>query len=206
MLKIYGPVRSRAFRTIWMAQELGIAYERVDVSLFGDNADAKKDWYLAINPNAKVPAIDLDGFKLWESSAIHIYLAKKYNSPLVPKTLEGEAEMLKWAFWAVNEVEPRTVAIMWNRVVAPLEKRNEAAAKDAEQGLRLPLKVLEQQLSKSAYLLGGEFSLADFNVAAILYTAYALKLDLSGFPKVQGWLMNCIERPAAKAARKLREA
>lgn len=205
MLKIYGPIRSRAFRTVWMAHELGIPYERIDVSLFGDDADAKKDWYLAINPNAKVPAIELDGFKLWESSAIHIYLAKKYKSPLLPATLEGEAEMLKWAFWAVNEVEPKTVAIMWNRVVAPPEKRNEAAAKEAELGLQAPLKVLEQQLGKNTYLLGSEFSMADFNVAAILYTAYALKLDLSAFPKVRTWLMNCIERPTAKAARLLRE-
>ncbi len=77
-LKIYGVARSRAFRTLWMAAELGLPYEHVKVD-FADGG-TRQPAYLAINPNGHVPAIDDDGFRLWESMAINLYLAKKYGS------------------------------------------------------------------------------------------------------------------------------
>ena len=59
-LKIYGVARSRAFRTLWMAAELGLPYEHVKVD-FADGG-TRQPAYLAINPNGHVPAIDDDGF------------------------------------------------------------------------------------------------------------------------------------------------
>ena len=91
-LKIYGVAGSRAYRVLWMANELGLDYEHVPVH-FGDGS-CKTPEYLAINPNARIPAIDDDGFKLWESMAINLYLAKKHDQGLWPKSLEGEAQAL----------------------------------------------------------------------------------------------------------------
>ncbi len=62
-LKIYGVARSRAFRTLWMAAELGLPYEQFKVD-FADGG-TRQPAYLAINPNGHVPAIDDDGFTLW---------------------------------------------------------------------------------------------------------------------------------------------
>ncbi|HEV2302443.1 MAG TPA: glutathione S-transferase N-terminal domain-containing protein, partial [Stellaceae bacterium] len=75
-LRIYGVARSRAFRTLWMAGELGLDYEQVPVDL----GETRSPAYLAVNPNGHIPAIDDEGFILWESMAINLYLAKKYGS------------------------------------------------------------------------------------------------------------------------------
>ena len=79
-LKIYGVPLSRAYRALWMANELGLDYENVPIH-FADGS-AKTPEYLAVNPNGRIPAIDDNGFKLWESMAINLYLAKKHGSGL----------------------------------------------------------------------------------------------------------------------------
>ena len=78
MLKIYGIPRSRAFRTLWMAKELGLDYENVATDM--GKGETRTPEFLAINPNGHIPAIDDDGFVLWESIAINLYLAKKHAS------------------------------------------------------------------------------------------------------------------------------
>src|SRR6266571_8430592 len=85
-LKVYGVPGSRAYRVLWMVNELGLDYEHVPVH-FGDGS-ARTPEYLAVNPNARIPAIDDAGFKLWESMAINLYLAKKHDKGFWPKTLE----------------------------------------------------------------------------------------------------------------------
>src|SRR3974377_626447 len=89
-LKVYGVPLSRAYRVVWMATELGLCYENLPIH-FADGS-AKTPEYLAVNPNGRIPAIDDNGFKLWESMAINLYLAKKHGSDLSPKTMEDEAQ------------------------------------------------------------------------------------------------------------------
>ena len=74
VLKIYGVALSRAGRTLWMAEELGLPYEHIKTTFTGGTRTPE---YLKINPNGHIPAIDEDGFTLWESMAINLYLAKK---------------------------------------------------------------------------------------------------------------------------------
>ena len=61
-LKVYGVAGSRAYRALWMVNELGLEYENMPIH-FADGS-AKTPDYLAINPNGRIPAIDDDGFKL----------------------------------------------------------------------------------------------------------------------------------------------
>jgi hypothetical protein len=70
MLKIYGAPHSRAFRVIWLANEIGIPYEHIPVTFDPPNPQCKEPWYVALNPNGRVPSIDDDGFVMWESAAI----------------------------------------------------------------------------------------------------------------------------------------
>ena len=90
MLKLYGQYRSRAFRVAWLCKESDIPYEHVNVTINVDDATCKDPAYIALNPNARVPTIDDDGVVVWESAAINLYLAEKYNSPLWPRTPAGE--------------------------------------------------------------------------------------------------------------------
>jgi glutathione S-transferase len=202
-LKIYGVARSRAFRTLWMAAELGLEYEHVKVD-FADGGTRRLE-YLAINPNGHVPAIDDDGFTLWESMAINLYLAKKYGSGsqgLYPQRLEDEARVWQWSFWGMTEVERPALTALLNRV-GPEDKRDMAAADEAERALAGPLRVLDAAVAAQPYLVGAHFTVADLNVAGILSWARQARVDLSAVPKAAAWLKNCHDRPAAQAARLL---
>jgi glutathione S-transferase len=201
-LKIYGVARSRAFRTLWMAKELGLDYEHLKVDFA--TGDTRTPAHLALNPNGHVPVIDDDGFVLWESMAINLYLAKKYGrGMLYPTRLEDEARAWQWSFWGMTEVERPVLTALFNRAILPEAERDEAAADAAEKELAQPLRVLGGALDRSANLLGDNFTVADLNVASILSWARPAQMDMASFPRVAEWLKNCAERPAARAARQL---
>ena len=72
-LKIHGIPRSRTFRTLWAAEEAGVAYQNIPTD---SKAGAKQPEFLALNPNGRIPAIEDDGFALWESLAINLYIVR----------------------------------------------------------------------------------------------------------------------------------
>lgn len=200
MLKIYGPTQSRAYRALWLAHELGIPFEQVPVSINVPQAQCKEPWFLAINPNGRVPAIDDEGFQLWESVAILQYLAKKSGSPLYPDSLEGEARMLQWAMFTMLDLEPPMVAVLRNRVVLPPEQRDESKALEGLRNLQGPLAIYEGELCRQPFFAGTQWAMADFMVASAAVTLLMLKTDLSAYPKFAAWLKASATRPAARAA------
>jgi glutathione S-transferase len=200
-LRIYGVARTRAFRAIWMATELGLDYEHVPIEI--GPAGARKPEYLAINPNGRLPAIEDDGFVLWESQAITLYLAKKHAPGLLyPATLEGEAKAWQWALWAANEVERAVNIWSLHAVRLPPEDRDAQTLAQAVAILAPPFRVLNGALAKQPYLLGNDFTVADLNVAAVI--SRAVDMDLEATPRLADWLRRCHDRPAARAALKLR--
>ena len=201
-LKIYGVARSRAFRTLWMAKELGLDYEHLKVDFA--TCETRTPAHLALNPNGHVPVIDDDGFILWESMAINLYLAKKYGRDgFYPTRLVDEARAWQWSFWGMTEIERPVLTALFNRAILPEGQRDAAAADTAEKTLAQPLRVLDGALAPAPYLLGQSFTVADLNVASILAWARPTQIDMSAFPKVAEWLRICAERPAARAARQL---
>jgi glutathione S-transferase len=200
-LRIYGVARTRAFRAIWMATELGLDYEHVPIEIGA--AGARKPEYLAINPNGRLPAIDDDGFLLWESQAITLYLAKKHSpGRLYPATLAGEAKTWQWSLWGANEVERAVNIWSLHAVRLPSEDRDPQKLADALAVLAAPFRVLDGALAKQPYLLGNDFTVADLNVAAVI--SRAIGMDLTATPRLADWLRRCHDRPAARAALKLR--
>ena len=149
MLKIYGAAHSRAFRVIWLAEETSIPYEHIPLTFGIENAQCKESWYLALNPNGRLPTIDDDGFILWESAAINLYLAEKYKSPLFPLTLEGRGRLLQWAFFIANDVEPPLITVLRNRVVFPPGRRAPTLGEEAERALPTKFDIHGQQLCKN---------------------------------------------------------
>jgi glutathione S-transferase len=200
-LRIYGIARTRAFRALWIAKELGLDYEHVPIEI-GD-AGARKPDYLAINPNGRLPAIDDGGFVLWESLAITLYLAKKHSTgALYPATLEGEAKAWQWSLWAVQEVDRGVNIWSLHAVRLPPEDRDPQRLAEALKVIEAPFKALDGALADGRYLIGNDFTVADLNVSAVI--SRAIDMDLSGRPHLAGWLRRCLERPAARAARALR--
>jgi glutathione S-transferase len=200
-LRIYGIARTRAFRALWIAKELGLDYEHVPIEIGG--AGARQPEYLAINPNGRLPAIDDDGFVLWESLAITLYLAKKHGR-LYPTTLESEAKAWQWSLWSVQEVDRGVNIWSLHAVRLPPEDRDPQRLNEALKVIAAPFKVLDGALAARPYLLGDEFTVADLNVAAVI--SRAIDMDLAATPHVGDWLRRCLGRPAARAALALRAA
>ena len=198
MIKLYGIPMSRAFRSLWALEEIGIEYENVPVNFIGDS---KKPEYLAINPNGRIPALVDGALTLFESMAINLYLAKKYDGGLQPKALEDEARALQWSFWAMTELEAHLLKILMNRVLLPEKQRDPAEAEAGVEALQAPLRVLDGALAGRSFLLGDTFTIADLNVAAVLSWARLVGLDLSSFANVKRWFEACLSRPAAARAR-----
>jgi len=109
MLKLFGQTRSRASRSLWMLEEIGIPYEHMPVQPYTESRSAE---YLHINPNGHIPSLEDDGFVLWESLAINMYLAETYaGAPLWPAGAKDHALVYQWSLWAANEIEPCIVSI-----------------------------------------------------------------------------------------------
>jgi glutathione S-transferase len=213
-LKIYGVLRSRTTRPIWMAKELGIPFEHVPVIQIGrlpdpGAADAPLNTcspaFLAVNPNGLVPSIDDDGFVLNESLAITLYLARKHGGPLAPQDLREESLMTMWTLWAATECEASALRIMQN---AAAVKTRDATVYDAcVAALKPKFAVLDAALREGGgFLVGHRFTVADLNVAEIVRYAQAAPEVFADMANVQGWIAACQSRPAFTAMMSERSA
>ena len=194
MLQIYGNPRSRAMRCLWMLEEMGEPYQLIEKSTRTDELQSAE--YLRLNPNARIPTLVDGDLVLWESMAINLYLAQKYEGPMhsVGPTVLGLAA--QWSFWAMLELEGLLLELLNHRAVLPEFARDPSYAERDELLLRRPLGVLNNSLRGRDHLAGGNFTVADLNVASILAWGKMARLDLSAHPDVARWLDSCLTRPA----------
>lgn len=175
MLKLYGGARSRASIVQWYLEELGVPYEFVLLDM--QAGEHRQGDLVAINPFGKVPAIAEGDFQLWESGAILLYLAEKYSQ--CPASLEERSQINQWILFANSTLSGIFIE-------ATREKETP----------RL-LEPLDKLLQSQSYLLGDSFCVADVAVGSILaYIPIMLKLDLSPYPAVGGYIQRLAERPA----------
>jgi glutathione S-transferase len=202
-LKIYGIPRSRALRTLWMAHELGIAFDLVEVP--PGAGGSRKPEFLRLNPNGQVPFIDDDGLILWESLAINLYLAKKHGGPLGPANLAEDGQMTMWGFWTANEIEPHAISVLYNTAERPEAERSAAAVTAALEALKAPFAVLEGKLKEGAgYLVGRRFTVADLNAICCLFYLRFAPRALADMPAIRAWYDKGMARPANRTAFALR--
>ena len=195
MITLYGAMASRAHRVVWMLKELGLSFNHIDTN-FQDGSTRTAE-FLAINPNGRVPALDDDGFRLCESLAINLYLAKKYGGPLAPLDLREDTLMTQWSFWVVTEVEKPLLLASANRRLFVEVARNEEEAQMALTKLDRPFKVLDAHLAGRNFLLGERFTAADLNVATVMDLAPQCAISLDQWPALAAWHRRCLARPAA---------
>ena len=185
MLKLYGSIASRAHRVVWMLKELELPFEHVPTAF--QDGSTRQPAFLAVNPNGRVPALDDDGFCLFESMAINLYLARKHGGPLAPNGMQEEALTTQWSFWVVTEVEKPLLFASANRVLFAEDGRNEEEAQMAIAKLDRPFKVLDAHLQRLPHLLGKRFTVADLNVATVMDLAPQCGVSLEAWPHVQAW-------------------
>ena len=194
MLKLYGLTKSRALRCIWMLYEIDEPFELVRI-------DSRYPELSHVYPNRKSPTLVDGDTVLWESMAINLYLAKRYDKGLQPKTAVDEAHAIKWSFWVMTEVESSLVTVIMHRMLLPKDQRDPKVADAAAEKLAKPFAVLDHELAERKYLLGDTYSVADVNVASVLAMAPVVGIDFAKFPNLKRWLDVCTSRPACTKAR-----
>ena len=199
MLKIYGPARSRASRSLWMAEEIGLPYEHIDFA--GMETDERNEVLTGVNPMAKVPAIEDGDLKLFESMAINLYLAEQYGTELWPDNEPDRARTVQWSVFAMTEIEPPLVQLFLERVIHTDENRDKDNEAKALNDLVRPMKVLDVHLEGQDHLLGDKFSTADLNLASIFTLGQVAHYDMVEYPNVADWANRCLDRPAYKRVR-----
>ena len=195
----YDPITVNCRKVVAGFDLLGTEYEPVKVDYFAQGH--KQPEFLAINPNGRIPALVDGDLVLFESMAINLYLAKTYGGKLYPSNPHDEARALQWTIWGMTELEPHLIPMVLHKMFLPEDQRDPAVVTSAEAAVERPLGVLDAQLSDREYLLGGDFSIADLNLAGALSTANFAKFDISKFENVARWMSRCAGRSSFERAR-----
>lgn len=195
MITLYGAAPTRATRSQWMLEELGLEYAHVR------EPDLASAAFRALNPNGKVPVLVDGDLVLFESLAINLYLARQYPSALWPDAVEDQARALQWSVWALAELEELALVALRHRAMLPEFERDASAARSAEASSSVPLGVLDAALTDRDWLLGDAFTVADLNVASVVILTRFAGFDYTEYWNVLGWLERCFARPAAQRSR-----
>ena len=160
MLTLHFAPNSRAGRIVWLLEELGLDYElnRMDFH----PKDLKSDEHRARHPLGRIPVLDDDDIRLWESGAIVEYiLARHTDGALKPATDSPFfPQYLQWFHYCEGMVMPPMNTIVVQTILLPPERQNKEALGQAERLLSRALIPIDEALEGREYLIG-DFSAAD---------------------------------------------
>ena len=204
-IKLYSWPNSSGTRVAWALEELGLPYEYVQLDRAKQEHRAPA--FLAVNPHGKVPALVDADLKLFESTALLLYLGNRYG---VSKDLwpaphgAAHAEAVSWTVWAGAELGNYMMQYLYHGMDTPVSykpaDRSKAAADYNRSQLDRLLDALEARLDGRDWMAGG-FSLVDVAAASWLLLGTMLGLRLERHPRVAAWCKRSAERPAFKRAR-----
>jgi GST-like protein len=160
MLKFYYSGAPNPTKVALMLEETGLPYEPIPVDT--RRGDQHKPEYLAINPNAKVPAIVDGDAVVFDSNAILLYLAEKTGKFLPANTPKARGELLSWLMFVASGVGPYSGQSVHFRTYAP-EKNAYAINRYAYEAQR-HFGILDARLAKNKYVLGDAYTIVDMDV------------------------------------------
>jgi GSH-dependent disulfide-bond oxidoreductase len=197
MIEVYSWATPNGHKVHIMLEECALPYKLVAVDIgVGDQFSPE---FLAISPNNKIPAIvDPNGpagnrISLFESGAILLYLAGK-TGRFLPADTHGKYNVLQWLMFQMGNVGPMLGQAHHFRVYAP-EKIAYAIDRYSNEAKRL-YRVMNDQLAKSRYIAGAEYTIADIAIFPWLRSWRNQGIEWSDFPHLKGWFDEIAARPA----------
>ena len=160
MLKFYFNAAPNPMKVTLFLEESGLTYEPVPVDT--RKGDQHRPEYLAINPNAKVPAIDDDGIMMFDSNAILLYLAEKTQKFLPENTPEDRARLLSWLMFVASGVGPYSGQAVHFKHNAPEKLPYAINRYDFEAERHYG--ILDRRLGEMRYMLGETYTIVDMAV------------------------------------------
>jgi glutathione S-transferase len=185
-MKLYGAPLTRSSFVQWYLEEIGVSYEYVALNYhYGTFYHPPAD-FLEVNPFGKTPALIDGDFTLWESGAILLYLAEKYDR--LPISLEKRAKITQWLFFGTATLDP---FILVPPTTFQVEQRSE----------KLPrfLQPIEAILQQQAFLTGDKFTVADIVLGFnLLYLKFILRFNFTLYPDIDAYFETLQARSAFK--------
>jgi glutathione S-transferase len=196
MLTIYGRTNSvNVQKVLWCLAELALPYTRIDAGLVhGKNTEP---WYLALNPNGKVPLLTDGPFSLWESNTIVRYLAGKHGlGGLCPSSLETRALAERWMDWQLSTLVGPVSVVFWNLIRTPAAQRDAAAVERNLREANRAMALLDEHLQDCAYVAGAAFTMGDIPVGATAHRWLEIPgIERPALAAVRAWRARLAERP-----------
>jgi len=200
MLKFYYNLAPNPMKVALFLEEAGLPYEAVPLDT--RRGDQHKPEYLAINPNAKAPAIDDHGTIVFDSNAILLYLGEKTGQFMPPAALKGE--LLSWMFFISSGIGPYSGQAVHFSRHAP--EKSEYAIKRYAFEARRHWSILDDRLATREWLVGDSYSIADMAAWGWERAASMVLGDaLEGLTHVKRHLDAISARPAALRAAGLKD-
>ena len=187
-MKLYGLELSFPVNRVrFCFNAMGLDYELIRLSPIAGETQTEE--YLKLSPSGKIPAIDDDGFGLFESNAIMKYAARKYNSDYYPADIETQANVDKWLDFIAIHVANGVGKVLFNKILAPAigADVDEQSMKDGYGFIERFFAVVDQQLASSAYIAGDTMTIADFCLLGTVDPVDILEVDMSAFPHLEAW-------------------
>ncbi len=195
------PITINCRKVLAGLQMMGVDYDLKKVDYF-TGAHKGAD-YLAINPNASLPAMRDSDLVLWESNAILQYAADKVgNGSAYPSDLKARADVNRWLLWESSSWFPSCYIYVVENCVKPLlgDQTDPAVLEGEAERFNLLAGILDQRLSDQAWICGDHPTIADIAVAAPMHLHAWAKLPLDPYPNIRRWMGEGIEAmPAWKA-------
>jgi glutathione S-transferase len=197
MLRFYYHPFSVFARRVHVALlEKEIPHEKILVDL--PAREQRQPAYLAKNPYGRVPAIDDDGFVLYESAAILMYLEQtRPGHALLPDSVQGRALVDMHLRLCDLQLAPHARAIIFPKRFLPPENWNREAFRPAKQEVEAHLSIVAGALQGHDYLVGDKFSLAD--IAYLPFLHFLPLMEVTPPPAVAAWSQRVLSRPSAQA-------
>jgi glutathione S-transferase len=194
MFKIFGNQMSTCTRKVLMTlHETNAPFELTSIDFMA--GEHKKDAHLARQPFGQMPALDDDGFALYESRAMCRYINDRANGKLVPTDVKARALMEQWISIETSNFTPHAMKFIYHYF---FQRAQDAAVLEAaEKGITTAIGVMEKSLAKNTFIAGSEFTLAD--VCFMPYFEYAMKSPakeiVAKHGHVNSWWNRISERP-----------
>lgn len=200
-LKLYFSPATRSTRPRWLLEELGVPYELVVVDMVKERAHKAPEYIANVHPHGAVPAAEIDGKHIIESSAIVATLADRFlDKGLAPRPDAPErAIYFQWLFYAQATVEPAIVSMLDTRKEGALYTAEKKAS--IESHWRDVLAFLDRNLDRKDWITGQRFCAADCVMGSLLVWANSAKIVESA-ANVAAYVERCKARPAFQKARK----
>jgi len=194
-IKLYTAATPNGWKISIALEEMGLPYE-VRVIDFAAQ-EQKADWYVRLNPNGRIPTLDDEGFILFESGAILIYLAEK-TGKFLPQDVHGRSRVIQWLMFQMSGVGPMMGQA--NVFLRYFPEKIPAAIERYQREVTRLFGVLDRQLASHEYI-AGEYSIADMALWPWVSGYEWSGVSVAEFASLQRWLSLVGARPAVQAGR-----